>query len=358
VLSTDDKKMRKVVMSSPGVIETIEATVPKAEKDHLVIRPAYIGICGSDIHVYHGKHPYTPYPVVQGHELSAVVVETGEGETEFKPGDAVTIEPQVSCGKCFPCKEGLYNICNELKVIGFQTEGTAADYVSIHRKHAVKLPKDMSLKEGSLMEPLAVAVRAVGKAGDIQGKQVLVIGAGPIGNLVAQTAKAGGASKVLVSDVNPKRLDVASQCGIDGGIDPSRENLNERIEKEFGKEQKADVIFECAGVQKAIESAVQTARKGTEIIVVAVYETSPQVDLAWVNECELTLSGTARYTKDDVKSAIELAGNGKVSLTPLITDEFELTEFAQAYQHIDANSEHIMKVLIRVNPQGYNKKQE
>ena len=336
-------------MTAPKTIRFQQIDIPAPDPGEVQINIKRIGVCGSDIHVYHGLHPYTSYPIVQGHETAGEVTALGEGVTDFKPGDKVTPEPQVFCGKCWPCTHGLYNICNELKVIGFQTNGTACDYYTYPADCLVKLPDEMSYDEGAMIEPLSVAVRAVKKAGDIKGKEVLVMGAGPIGNLVAQTAKGLGAASVMAADINGFRLEKAVECGIDYTVNPSREKLDEKIIAAFGAEKKADVIFECTGVQPGLEAAITNARKGTDIVVVAVYGKAPTVDMALVNEAELRLIGTARYNIDDFRTAIGLVNDGKVKLAPLVTDTFDFADYNAAYEKIDKSPETTMKVMIRVN---------
>ncbi|MFA5446784.1 MAG: alcohol dehydrogenase catalytic domain-containing protein [Sphaerochaeta sp.] len=348
-MSLIKKTMKQAVMTGPGKIEFREVNIPKPKSHEVLVNMAYIGVCGSDIHVAVGKHPYVDYPLVQGHEVSGKVVQVGSAVTNFAEGDLVTIEPQVSCGTCYPCTHGLYNICNNLKVMGFQTTGAASDYFAVDQKHVVKLPADMDLRFGAMIEPLSVGVRAVQKYGDITDKQVLVIGAGPIGNLVAQTAKAMGAASVMISDVNEFRLEKAKESGIDYPVNVAKESLDEAINRHFGEDRRADVIFECAGVQSAIASAIKMARKGSDIIVVAVYEGAPQVDMAYVNEAELRLIGTARYNIDDFAVAIDLVGQEKIHLEGLITDEFSFVDYAKAYQKISDEPETAMKVLVHID---------
>ena len=343
------KMMRQAVMTAPEQIEFVEAEVPQPAAGEVQINIKRIGVCGSDIHVYHGLHPYTAYPVVQGHETSGEVAAVGEGVTAFKVGDRVVPEPQVFCGECWPCTHGLYNICNELKVIGFQQNGTAGDYFVYPADRLVKLPESMSYEDGAMIEPLSVAVRAVGKAGDLEGMDVLVIGAGPIGNLVAQTAKGMGANAVMVSDINRFRLVKASDCGADYTVNPVADDLGAKLADAFGAEKKADVIFECTGVQAGLDAAVSNARKGTDIIVVAVYGEIPTVDMALVNEAELRLTGTARYNIDDFRTALGLVESGRVKLSPLVTDTFDLADYDDAYKKIDSSPGTTMKVMIRVN---------
>jgi L-iditol 2-dehydrogenase len=182
--------MKQAIMTEPGKIKYVDVPVPEVGSNEIKIKMKVIGVCGSDIHVWHGQHPFTSYPVVQGHEISGIVEEVGENVSNFSIGDIVTVQPQVVCGECYPCTHGLYNDCEVLKVMGFQTTGLASEYFVVDAKKALKLPQGMSLEHGAMIEPLAVAVHAVWRFGDIKGKNVLITGGGPIGNLVAQAAKA------------------------------------------------------------------------------------------------------------------------------------------------------------------------
>lgn len=189
--------MLQQVMTAPGVIEFNEVPVPEVKPGQVLVKIQKIGICGSDIHVYHGKHPFTKYPVTQGHEVSGEIAQIGQGVEGFSVGQKVTIQPQVVCGKCYPCRHGKYNLCEELKVMGFQTTGVASHYFAVDAQKVTPLPEDMSFDEGAMIEPLAVAVHAIRQAGDVTGLKIAVLGAGPIGILVAQAAKGMGAQSVI-----------------------------------------------------------------------------------------------------------------------------------------------------------------
>ena len=341
--------MRQAVMTSPGVIVYRDVPVPRIKDDEVLVKVMEIGVCGSDVHVYHGLHPYTPYPVVQGHEVSCEVESVGKDVTGFAKGDKVTIEPQVSCGKCHSCRQGLYNICDKLKVIGFQTPGAASDFFPVPANKLVKLPPSMTHSEGALMEPLSVAVRAVKQAGDVKGKKILVLGAGPIGNLVAQAAKGLGAAKVMIADLNDFRLKKAKECGIDYAVNPSKQDLAAEVALKFGADERADVIFECVGANATMDAAIDIARKGTPIVVVGVFGKKASVDLAKVNENELRLIGTARYVIEDFQTAKDLVAVGAVTLAPLVSDVFDFSEYDKAYKKIHDNPEETMKVLIRLH---------
>lgn len=341
--------MRQAVMTAPGSISFRDVPIPEIKDDEVLVKVMEIGVCGSDVHVYHGLHPYTPYPVVQGHEVSCEVERIGKNVAGFAAGDKVTIEPQVSCGTCHACRHGLYNICDKLKVIGFQAAGTASDFFAVPAGKLVKLPKTMTHSEGAMIEPLSVAVRAVKQAGNMAGKKVLVLGAGPIGNLVAQTAKGLGAAEVMISDLNEFRLTKARECGIRYTVNPSKQDLSAEVIDKFGADERADAIFECVGVGATMDAAIDIARKGTPIVVVGVFGKKCPVDLAKVNENELKLIGTARYVMEDFETAKDLVSLKKVNLAPLVSNVFDFLEYDAAYKLIHDNPENTMKVIVRIH---------
>ena len=340
--------MLKQIMTNPGEIIFEEVPVPVILENEVLIKIMYIGICGSDIHVYHGEHPFTSYPVTQGHEVSGEIVEVGKNVTTFKVGQKVTIEPQVFCGKCHPCRHGKYNLCEELKVMGFQTTGTASEYFAVDASKVTPIPEDMSFEEGAMIEPLAVAVHGVKQVGDVTGMNIAVLGAGPIGNLVAQTAKGMGASKVMITDVSELRLAKAKECGIDVCVNTRNKDFGEALVEAFGPD-KADVIYDCAGNNITMGQAIKYARKGSVIVLVAVFAGMATVDLAVANDHELDIKSTMMYRHDDYVDAIQLVNDRKVFLKPLISKVFPFKEYLNAYRYIDENREQTMKVLINVS---------
>ncbi len=342
--------MKQAVMTEPGKIELREVAKPIPGPEEILIQIKRIGICGSDIHVYHGLHPYTGYPVVQGHEVAGVVAETGDSVHGFEPGDPVTFMPQITCGRCYPCRHGQYHICDSLKVMGFQASGAAQEYFAVPADKVLKIPAKMSLEEGAMIEPTAVALHALGRAclglgSGLEGKKVVALGAGPIGNLVSQSAKALGAEKVLITDLSEFRLRIAKDCGIDFPVNPQNEELEAVIQKKLG-EERADLIMECVGSEATISDAVACARKGSTIVIVGVFGKKPIVDLGLVQDRELNLLGTLMYQRKDYEKAIELIAAGKIHLKELITDTFPFEEYRKAYQHIEQAGDKAIKVMI------------
>ncbi len=339
--------MLQQVMTAPGQIIFQEVPVPEPAKGQVLIKIMKIGVCGSDIHVYHGEHPFTSYPVTQGHEVSGEIAKLGEGATGFEPGQKVTIQPQVVCGQCHPCRHGKYNLCEELKVMGFQTTGTASHYFAVDAAKVTPLPQDMSFDEGAMIEPLAVAVHAVKRAGDVTGQKIAVLGAGPIGILVAQTAKGMGAHSVMITDVSDIRLAKAKECGVDFTVNTKTADFGDAMTRHFGPD-KADVIYDCAGNNITMGQAIRYARKGSAIILVAVFAGEARVDLAVLNDHELDLNTSMMYRNEDYLEAIRLVNEKKVALAPLVSKHFPFRDYLKAYQYIDENRESTMKVIINV----------
>lgn len=340
-------KMIQQVMTAPGVIEFHEVSIPAIGPEQVLVKIINIGICGSDIHVYHGEHPFTSYPVTQGHEVSAEVVEVGANAQEYKVGQKVTIQPQVVCGRCYPCRHGKYNLCEELKVMGFQTTGVASTYFAVDKEKVTLLPDEMSFEEGAMIEPLAVAVHGVKQMGDVKGLKVAVLGAGPIGNLVAQAAKGMGAESVMITDISDLRLDIAKNCGIDYCINTKTKDFGDAMLEHFGPD-KADVIYDCAGNNITMGQAIKYARKGSVIVLVAVFAGMASIDLAVANDHELDIKSTMMYRSEDYTDAIDLVNRKKIKLAPLVSKHFAFREYKEAYQYIDENRETTMKVIMDV----------
>ena len=336
--------MKQAVMTAPGKIEFRAADPPAPGAGEVLLRIKRIGICGSDLHVYHGRHPYTSYPVIQGHEFAAVVEAVGAGVTSLEPGQKVTAMPQIVCGSCLQCRRGDYHICERLKVQGFQADGVAQELFVTAVDKIILLPDSFSFEQGALVEPASVAVHAVGRAGPLAGRNVVVLGAGPIGNLVAQVARAA-AEDVLITDLSDFRLDVARRCGIRHVSNAAAEPLSEAAGRAFGADG-FDVALDCAGCEETISAAVENINKGGTIVVVGVFGEKPAVDLGLCQDRELTLTGTLMYKKEDYQQAVAAIAAGSIAAEPLISRHFDFEEYLQAYEHIDQAGPETMKVFI------------
>jgi L-iditol 2-dehydrogenase/threonine 3-dehydrogenase len=338
--------MRQAVMIKPGIIEFLEIPEPGSLKDNqILLRIKKIGICGSDVHVFHGEHPATPYPVVQGHEYSAVVEAVGNKVKKVKPGMKVSARPQLVCGKCGPCKRGQYNACTFLKVEGFQAPGVAQDLFIVSEERIVVFPDNMSFEQGALIEPAAVGAHATGRAEDLAGKNVVVSGAGTIGNLVAQFAKVRGARKVLITDISDYRLNIASKCGVEGVLNVKTTSFEDGINSFFEGEG-FQAGFEAAGVQESLDVLLKYVEKGGEVIILGVYAENPVVNMYYVGEHELNVFGSMMYRHEDYEMVVEMIASGQIFTDPLLTKNFPFEKYLDAYRFIEQQEDRSMKVMI------------
>jgi L-iditol 2-dehydrogenase/threonine 3-dehydrogenase len=325
-----------------------EVPAPAPGPGEVLLRIRRIGICGSDIHVWHGKHPFTSYPVVQGHEYSATVEAVGPGVAGIRLGMKATARPQVVCGQCPPCRRGEYNVCNALKVQGFQAPGCAQELFVVPANRLVPLPDGMSFDNGALVEPVAVAARATGRAGDLRGLNVVVLGAGTIGNLVGQAARCRGAGNVFITDINQFRVDQAAACGIDHVCNTREEPLAEFARRLFGGDRGFDVAFEAAGSEEALDDALRNVRKGGRVMAVGVFEQKPRVDISLLGDRELSLVGTLMYKHPDYLQAVKWIAAGDIVTEPLITRHFPFEQYAEAYRFIEEQAHQSLKVMVDV----------
>ena len=341
--------MKQATMTSPGEIEISEVAAPSELNDHeVLIHIKKIGVCGSDIHVYHGKHPFTPFPVIQGHEYSGEVVAIGKQVLKAKIGDKVTGRPQIVCGSCGPCISGNYNVCASLKVEGFQAPGVARDYFVLPEDRLYVVEPKVSFDEIALIEPAAVAAHATAKIKDIHLKNVVVTGAGPIGNLIAQFAAIRGAKRIIVTDFNQFRLDLLASVGIRDTINLSNESFQEGLKRILGAEA-FQVGIEAVGVESALHNLTDHIEKGGEVIIVGVYEEHPRINMGFVGEHELKVNGSMMYRDEDYAEALDFLSKEKLKLKPLITNRFDFKDYKKAYEFIDAHGGETLKVLIDVN---------
>jgi len=338
--------MKQAIMITPGVIEYQEVPKPgKLKENEILLRIKKIGVCGSDIHVYHGKHPATPYPVVQGHEYSAIVEAIGENVTKVKVGSVATARPQLVCGVCGPCKRGQYNACQNLKVQGFQAPGVAQELFVVTEDRIVPIPENMTLVQAAMVEPAAVGAHSTNRVSSLKGRNVVVSGAGTIGNLVAQFAIARGAAKILITDMSAYRLDIAKECGITGILNLKNTSFEDGVKVFFGDEG-FQVGFEAAGVQSSLDALMQFVEKGGDIVILGVYSQNPVVNMFYLGEHELNVFGSMMYRQEDYEAAVELISSGKIKTSPLLTKSFPFSQYNDAYQFIEKQADRSMKVMI------------
>lgn len=342
----EEGSMLRYNLIQPRKLAKEEVPSPQPGPGEVIISVKTVGICGSDIHAYYGEHPYISCPVVPGHEFAGVVTQVGEGVDEAWLGQRVTVLPSLVCSKCHNCRTGRFNICQDLKVIGCQSDGALAELVKAPADKLFLLPDAMSWEEATLVEPLAVAVHAVRTAGDIVQQRVVIYGGGTIGLMVMQVVRAYGAKEVIVSEPNDFRRDLAQKLGAHHVIDPSSATPSEWLQSKFGPEG-IDLAFECVGIETTVREAIISNRKGTTIVIVGVFSKPIMVDMGLVQDRELRLLGTLMYTKEDFAEAIRLLSEGRVQGLPLVTHRLDFANADQAFDLIEKEKGNCIKLLIK-----------
>ncbi len=312
-------------------------------EDEVKLAVGYVGICGTDMHIYHGvMDQRVAPPKVIGHEMSGTIVEMGDKVKGFAIGDQVVVRPLDYCSQCPACKSGHSHICHELKFMGIDSPGAFQQFWTVKSRTLHKLPASVSLKQGALIEPLAVACHDIARARLVAGEKAVVIGGGPIGQLVAQVAKSTGA-EVLISEVNESRLAFANNNGI-LTVNPAKTNLAKYV-TEWTEGKGADVVFEVSGVKQAIEAMTEIAAVRARICMVAIHSESPVIDLFQFFWKELELLGARVYEYEDFEKAIELIASKQIDITPYITSVNMLGEINKAFEQMSGNPQG-MKALV------------
>ena len=307
------------------------------------IRVSHCGICGTDVHIFHGKMDHrVKFPAVMGHEMSGVIVGVGEGVTEWREGDRVTVRPLDPCGSCPACLAGHSHICMRLKFIGIDSPGALQGLWTVPAHTLHRLPPNLTFEQGALIEPIAVACHDVRLAELKAGEYAVVQGGGPIGALVALVAKSEGA-RVLVTELNPYRLALLKDLGLEG-VDPRSTDVAARVNEETGGAG-ADVVFEVSGSAAGAELMTKLPRARGRIVVVAIFAEPPKIDLFRFFWRELRLCGARVYEPRDFERAIELAASGAIPTARLISKTLPLDELGSAFRQLEGGGD-VMKILV------------
>jgi len=319
--------MRASYFLGNKTFEVREADKPRAGKGEIVVQNMVCGVCGTDVHIYHGEPGSADVnpPVVLGHEYSGVVVEVGEGVTSLQPGDHVTVDPNIYCGKCEYCRSGKKQLCESMEAIGVTRDGGFEEYSVVPEAQAFKLAPELPLAAGAMAEPVACCLHGIDRAAIREGDTVCVVGGGAIGLIMVQLAKLAGAAKIILSEPNAKRREAGLQVGADCAVDPTAADSMERFK------ETANVVIECVGNIPAVRSAFRFAKKGATIVLFSVPKVDATFDLPLfdVYKKELTIHGSF-VNPDTHERAVALLNAGKLNFKPIITHQFPLDQMAEA----------------------------
>ena len=324
--------------------QEVPETEPKAGEVKLKIMAA--GICGSDIHGYRGISGRRQPPMVMGHEFSGVITALGEGVEGWSVGDRVTANPVNYCGECEYCRSGLEQFCPNKRQYGCAHEdGAFEEYLCVDQKCLFRLADSVSFAEGAAIEPLAVAVKAAGRAGELKGRSVFIVGAGTIGLMVLTVVKAFGCGTVIVSDTSDFRLGLAASIGADITVNPKNDDVAARVLDATGGVG-ADVSFECVGVPATLNQALGVIRlKGTAVIMGQGVQTA---EINAMNLCvrEPNVLGSFMYNYAEFARAVDMMNNGLVDVKPILSVEAPMSEGAEYFDRLANDPGELIKVIL------------
>lgn len=315
-----------------GFAELRDIPEPTPGPGEVKCRVVKAGICGSDMHIYHGTMNSVP-PVVMGHEFLGYITEIGENVTKYKPGDRVTAEiGHYVCGTCEYCRDGLPNMCINRKSMGYVYDGVFAEYVIIPERDIVLVPKEIDSVSGMLIEPFACCCRACFDSTKVSaGNVVLVIGPGPMGQMIAQICKANGATVVMSGTTNGEpRLALAKRLGADYTVNVQKEDLGALI-KSITNNYGADIVFECSGVGESVNTGMELLRKRGTFVQFANHGKPITVNWNTIFSKELHVVGAMSTVNHNYKQAISLLKNGKVDIKPFGETMFKLDDWEAAF---------------------------
>ena len=346
--------MRAALYTGAKSIEITDTNIPEPADDEIIVKVLRAGICGSDLHSYRGQslrgrfEEWKKLGFADGHELVGQIVAKGKNVTDFYVGDAITCEAVWHCGECQMCQSGSYHLCLKRTDLAWRGHGAFAEFAVLPASSIYRLPRELNPVKGALVEPLAAAYHAVQEAGNCLGKEVLVIGGGTIGLLVARVAVVTGAKSVGAIVRYPHQAAIAEEFGV--GITsldkfPTFETL-----KNNTPFMGFDVVIETTGSDSGLQSAIELTRKGADVVLVGGYPAKTEVNLAPVVGKELKIKGSLCYgwrgIQRDFDEAIDLIKNGKVDVERIVTHTFPFNEINKAFETANDKTSGAVKVHI------------
>ena len=334
--------MRRVVVH-PGRIAVEAAGIPAPGRDEALVRTLAAGVCGSDLHAAHGRHPFVPLPYRPGHEVVGVVETVGPAVEACAPGQRVIVEPDLPCWTCKMCVTGRENLCENLQFFGCgYPQGGMADYFTLPANRLHPVPDALDDHTAALIEPLSTPVHAVRLAGDVAGRSVAVLGAGTIGLFTLAVLRAHQAGRVAITDPNLFKRERALALGADTAVDARAPDVAGQVRQALGGS--ADVVFDCVAIQSSMDQAIAMADKGGTVVVVGVPAREVTIPLPIVQDHQIRIQGSATYLPPDYRESAGLLGRGDVRTADFVTATRPLAQVAEAFE-LAASGQHV-KVLI------------
>ena len=341
--------MKALLLTEYKQMELADVPEPEVGPDDCLVRVEACGICGSDIHGFDGSSGRRIPPLVMGHEAAGVVEAVGANVTEFAPGDRVTFDSMVSCGRCYFCRRGESNLCDNRRVLGvscgeYRRHGAFAELISVPQHIVYRLPESLSFESAALVEAVSVAVHAANITPVTLGDTAVVVGSGMIGLLALQAVRAAGAGRVIAVDLNDRRLAVAKQLGADVTINAGSGDVPRQI-AELTAGRGADIALEVVGATPTVRMAIESVRKGGSVTLVGNISPTVELPLQSVVTREITLRGTCGCS-GEYPQCIALMESGVIQVDPLITARVPLSQGPQWFTRLYEGDPEQMKVVI------------
>ncbi|WP_294001482.1 zinc-binding alcohol dehydrogenase family protein [uncultured Megasphaera sp.] len=336
--------MKAVVVEKPGSIAVVERDIPEITENQVLVKVKAAGICGSDVHIFHGKNAFATYPRVVGHEFVGEVVKVGSQTENIAVGDRVAVDPVVSCGHCYACRIGRHNVCSSLQVMGVHRDGGFQEYVAADYRQAYKLPDNLPWEIAATVEPYSIGAQ-VAHRGRLTGDDtVLICGAGPIGLIILQVAKMKGA-RVAILDIVESRLEKAKELGADMVVNGKTTDIVDAM-KEFTNGEGFNLIYEATANTKILATCIRDLPSQAGRIVVLGFTTQElpirQVDIMGR---ELEIIGT-RLNNHRFPEVIGWFKEGKVQPKEIITHTFPFAKAAEAFAFNDEHPDKVLKIVL------------
>lgn len=336
--------MKAVQVPEAHNMQIIDQELPKIQNsDEVLVKVKRVGICGSDMHIYHGTNPLATYPRVVGHEVAGEVVKVGSSVETLEIGDHVVIEPINYCGECYACRKGRPNVCEKLSVFGVHEDGGMREFIVLPEKQLHAVNKELAWDETVLAEPYTIGAQAVWRGGVEKGDTVLIQGCGPIGICILKLAKVAGAI-VYMTDLSEERMAFAKESGADEVINAGTESVKERV-LELTSNEGANVVIDAVCLPATVELSIDLVSPAGNVVILGFDERPSAIPQLPITKKEITIVGSRLQTNQFGK-VVSLLNSGKLTSGGLITHKFSLDEVQEAFTFVENNPDKVRKALI------------
>lgn len=334
--------MKAICVEAPGKIVSMEREKPViASPDEVLIKIKCVGICGSDVHIFHGTNPFAVYPRVWGHEFTGEIVEIGDGVTDIAVGDHVVGEPFTSCGTCYACRNGRGNVCEDLSVYGVHQDGGCCEYVKMKREKVHKIDANVPWDIAVLAEPLTIGFQSVSRGRVQPGDNVLVMGAGTIGVTCLMAAKAVGAN-VMITDLFDAKLEYARKFGADVTVNVRNEKVEDAIIR-TGMEP--NVVLDAVGMKSSLEQAVDIVSSAGRVVELGFASITSDISHVTLMKKEVDVCGT-RLQSGRFPSAVSYIEKNKELLSDFVTQRFTIEQVHEAFDFVSNHGAEVRKAIV------------